>query len=349
MVPGNNTFVYDTTTLIGIVPNLKKAQKFFLDRFFPGIQDPDSEFVAIDIDVGLRRMAPFVSPLVEGKLVEQRRIQTNIFKPAYIKDKRAPDLRKPVRRMIGERIGGGEFSGVEREMANLVFEMEDQLDMVDRRLEWMAIQALLYGTLPVVGEGFPAVTIDFGRDPLLSVTLSGGSAWGQSGVSPASSIESWQRQILKSSGAKVTDIVFSTQAWDFFAADPKVNLPAIQYPRFSPFGNEIDPGAQIDRGAVWKGKWGQYDLWLYNDWYIDPVTGIEQPLLPDNAVVMSGKELLGVRAFGQILDPMHNYEALPYAPKTWVKEDPAQRLLMMQSSPLPIPSRVNASLGAIVA
>jgi hypothetical protein len=57
----------------------------------------------------------------EGKLVEQRRLQTNVFKPAYIKDKRAPDLRKPIRRMIGERLGGS-MSGAEREMANLEFE-----------------------------------------------------------------------------------------------------------------------------------------------------------------------------------------------------------------------------------
>lgn len=348
MVPGNNIFVYDTNVLIGIVPNLKRAQKFFLDRFFPGIVTSDTEFVSIDIDVGLRRMAPFVSPLVEGKLVEQRRYQTNIFKPAYIKDKRAPDLRKPVRRMIGERIGGDQFGGAEREQANIVFEMEDQVDMIDRRLEWMAISELTTGTVVVAGEGFPTVTIDFGRDPNLTVALSGGSRWGETGVSPASSIEDWQRAILKASGAKVTDIVFDTKAWDLFAADPKVNLPAIQYPQFSPFGNRIDPGAQIERGAVWKGHWGQYDLWLYNDWYIDPATNIEQPMLPDYSVVMSGPELLGTRAFASILDPAHNYQALPYAPKTWVKEDPAQRFLMMQSAPLPIPSRVNASLGATV-
>ena len=69
-------------------------------------------------------MAPFVSPLVEGKLVEQRRFQTNSFKPAYVKDKRAPDLLKPVRRLIGERVGG-DLTGAEREMANLEAEMSD--------------------------------------------------------------------------------------------------------------------------------------------------------------------------------------------------------------------------------
>src|SRR5476649_1894446 len=134
--------IYDTNTLIQVVPNLKTAQQFLLDKFFPNIVTSDSEKVSIDIDVGKRRMAPFVSPLVEGKLVEQRRVQTNQFKPAYIKDKRAPDLRKPVRRQIGERIGG-ELTGALREAANLEAEMSDQVDMIDRRLEWMAASALM--------------------------------------------------------------------------------------------------------------------------------------------------------------------------------------------------------------
>jgi hypothetical protein len=96
-------------------------------------------------------MAPFVSPLVEGKLVESRKYQTNTFKPAYIKDKRAPDLRKPIRRQIGERIGG-EYTAAEREMLNLQFEMTDQIDMINRRLEWMAASALVSGTVTVAGK-----------------------------------------------------------------------------------------------------------------------------------------------------------------------------------------------------
>ena len=120
--------VYDTNVLIQVVPNLKLPVSFLLDKFFPNIVVSDSEFVSIDVEVGLRRIAPFVSPLVEGKIVEQRRFQTNTFKPAYIKDKRAPDLRKPIRRIIGERIGG-ELSGAAREMANIEEEMADQVQI----------------------------------------------------------------------------------------------------------------------------------------------------------------------------------------------------------------------------
>ena len=353
MAPAN-TFIYDTNTLIQIVPNLKMAQSFLLDKFFPNIVIADSEFVSIDVDVGKRRMAPFVSPLVEGKLVEQRRIQTNTFKPAYIKDKRAPDLRRPVRRMIGERIGG-DMTGPERMMANLEFEMADQLDIITRRLEWMAAQALLTGTVTIAGDGFPTTVIDFGRDPNLTIALTGSNVWGYTAgfnsdgrdPIPAQSIEGWQRAILKSSGASATDIVFTTTPWLKFLQAEGVQ-GAVYYPKLGDFPNSMNPGAQIQRGAAYKGHWGQYDLWLYNDWYVDEATNVEKPMMPDGTVIMAGPDLMGTRGFGIIMDPAFNYESMPFAPKTWIMQDPAQQLLMMQSAPVIIPSRVNAAVAASV-
>lgn len=341
----NNSFIYDTNDLIQVVPNLKVSQNFLLDTFFPNIVTADTEFVSIDVDIGLRRMAPFVSPLVEGTLVEQRRYQTNTFKPAYIKDKRAPDLRKPVRRMIGERIGG-EFTGEERAMANIEFEMTDQIDVLNRRLEWMAAQNLMTGTVTVAGDGFPTVVIDFGRDPSLTIDLTGSNQWGSADIFPSVDIEQWSHIMLRSSGGVATDIVFTTTPWTLFLQDPVVKA-AIWFPGNGGAGNNVNVGAEISRGAQYKGHWGQYDLWVYNDWYIDS-SNTEQPMMPDGTVVLSGKDLMGTRAFGQILDPYFNYEALPFAPKTWVSEDPPQRFLMMQSAPLVIPSRPNASLAATV-
>lgn len=351
-----NTFIYDTNTLIQVVPNLLRSQQFLLDTFFPNIVMADSELVSIDVDVGLRRMAPFVSPLVEGKLVEQRRFQTNTFKPAYIKDKRAPDLRVPVRRMIGERIGGVGMAGEEREMANIEREMTDQIDMIDRRLEWMAANVLTTGAVTIAGDGFPTVTISFGRDPSLTTALSGSNVWGYAAnLNPAGldpipkqTLEAMQRQILKVSGARATDIVMTTTPFLLFENAVGVQ-GAFYYPKLGDFQNSLDPGPQINKGAVFKGIWGQYRIWVYNDWYIDPVTNIQTPMIADGTIFMSGPDLMGTRAFGQIMDPAFNYEALPYAPKTWVENDPAQRLIMMQSSPIVIPSRVNACASATVA
>jgi hypothetical protein len=346
----NNAFIYDTNALIQVVPNLKRPQKFLLDKFFPNIVMSDTEFVSIDVDVGKRRMSPFVSPLVEGKLVEQRRYQTNVFKPAYIKDKRSPDLRKPVRRMIGERIGG-DLTGAEREAANIEFEMTDQIDMIDRRLEWMATQALIGGNVTISGEGFPSVVVDFGRDAALTIALTSTGLWSPTNIAngtanPSSNIEQWGHLMLKKSGGVATDLVFTTTAWENFILDPVVKA-AIWYPGNGGNGNAINVGAQIQRGAQYKGHWGQYELWVYNDWYVDD-NNIEQPMIPDGGLVMCGPDLMGTRAFGQIMDPAFSYASLPYAPKTWVENDPAQRFIMMQSSPIVIPSRVNASFFAQV-
>lgn len=345
--------IFDTSVLVRVVPNLKTSQNWLLDRFFPNVVTYETEEVAIDVDVGLRRMAPFVSPLVEGKLVESRKYQTNTFKPAYIKDKRAPDLRKPIRRQIGERIGG-EFTAAEREMLNLQFEMADQIDMINRRLEWMASSAMVSGKVTVNGEGYETKVVDFGRSPDLTITLSGSDKWpltvaaGATNTQPSDDIEEWQTLILKNSGAVPTDLIFTNKAWKAFRLDTTIKDNAITFPALSPFGNQINAGAQVQKGAVYKGRWGNFDLWLYNDWFIDPLDNVEKPMIPDGAVIMSGADLMGTRAFGVILDPAFNYGPLAYAPKTRVKEDPAQRLLMMQSAPLVIPSRVNAALCATV-
>ncbi len=344
--------IFDTDTLVQLVPNLKTSQNWLLDRFFPNTVTSDTEFVSIDVDVGLRRMAPFCSPLVEGKLVESRRYQTNTFKPAYIKDKRAPDLRKPVRRQIGERIGG-EYTAAEREMINIQFEMADQVDILNRRLEWMAGQALQSATVTISGEGYETTVVDFGRDSALSIALSGTDQWptsiaaGTTNTQPSDDIEIWQTLFLQKSGANATDLVFTPKAWRAFRLDTTIKDNAITFPALSPFGNQIDAGPRIEKGAVYKGRWGNFDLWLYNDWFLD-ATGVEQPMLADGAVIMSGAALMGTRAFGAILDPEFNYGPLAFAPKTWVMPDPAQRYLMMQSSPIVIPSRVNAALCAKV-
>ena len=345
--------IYDTNVLIQVVPNLMTSQNWLLDKFFPNITESDTEEVSIDVDVGLRRLAPFVSPLVEGKLVESRKFQTNNFKPAYIKDKRAPDLRKSIRRQIGERIGG-QYSAAEREMLNLQFELTDQIDMINRRLEWMAASALQTGTVTVTGEGYETKVVDFGRSSDLTIALSGADKWpetveaGKTNTKPTDDIEDWAQRMLKESGAVATDIVFTTKSWKAFRLDTSVKDSAITFPALSPFGNQINPGTQIKTGAVYTGRWGNYDLWVYNDWFIDPLDGKEKPMIADGSVIMSGADLMGTRAFGAIIDPAFNYGPMAYAPKSWLQHDPAQRFIMVQSAPLVIPSRVNASLCAVV-
>lgn len=343
--------IFSTATLVQTVPNLKTSQNWLLDRFFPNVVTYETEEVAIDVEVGSRRMAPFCSPLVQGKIVESRRYQTNTFKPAYIKDKRVPDLRKPIKRQFGERIGG-EFTLAERAMYNMQAEMEDQIDGTNRRLEWMAAKALQTGKVTIKGEGFETTEVDFGRDSDLTITLTGANMWPTTIVAgntkPTDDLEAWATRVLQKSGVVVTDVVFTSKSWKAFKCDERVIKNGIEQPLLSPYNNAVNPGTHVQVGAIYMGRWGQFDLWLYNDWFIDPDDNIEKPMIDDGSVVLSGSQLQGTRAFGAILDDEFNYGAMAYAPKTWVEKDPGQRFIMMQSAPIIIPSRVNASFCAKV-
>ena len=175
--------------------------------------------------------------------------------------------------------------------------------------------------------------------------MAGAAKWGQAGVSPSKDVDKWAHEILKQSGGVATDIIFTTTSWSHFILDEVVKT-AIWYPDNGGKGNAINVGSQITRGAVYKGRWGNYELWVYNDWFIDPDDNQEYPMIVDGTVIMSGPDLMGTRAFGVIVDPEFNYGPLPYAPKMWVNKDPAQLYLLMQSAPLVIPSRVNACLAA---
>lgn len=237
---------------------------------------------------------------------------------------------------------------------SLCFHLTFQLDMLSRRQEWMAANAMMSGTITVVGEGLTPEVIDFQRDPALTIALSGVNKWplaiaaGATNNLPTQDIERWQTLILQKSGAVATDLIFTNASWTAFRLDTTIKDNAITWPAQSPFGNQVDAGARVEQGAVYKGRWGQFNLWLYNDWYIDPVDNVEKPMLADGTVIMSGPNLMGTRAYAAIIDPAFNYGALAYAPKTWVENDPPQRFLMMQSAPLVIPSRVNAALCATV-
>ncbi len=72
-------------------------------------------------------------------------------------------------------------------------------------------------------------------------------------------------------------------------------------------------------------------------------------LLPDYTVLLGSQNLLeGTRCYGVIQDEKAGYRASRYFSKSWLEEDPAVRWLLLQSAPLIVPYRPNASFCATV-
>ena len=93
---------------------------------------------------------------------------------------------------------------------------------------------------------------------------------------------------------------------------------------------------------------GDYDIWVYSGFYEHPETGVLTPYLADHTVILTSKQVEGVRAYGAIQDEEAGLQALPYFPKSWVEKDPGLRQLLMQSAPLTVPYRVNATFRATI-
>lgn len=341
--------IFSTAVLNRVVSDLRQPSSFLLDTFFPDVQTEDSEEIHFDIDKSKPRLAPFVSPLVAGKLVADDGFETKSFRPAYVKDKRRFNPDQPLKRKIGETIGGN-LTPMNRREASLNRSLNNQLHNLTRTEELMAAQALTTGRVTVQGEHYPTTVVDFQRDPELTQALTGANRWGETGIDVLSDIEDWADLVQNHSGAAGNNIVMDPMVWRLFRSNPRVEK-FLEIRRGTNNSLNIDPMArgQGNDKARYVGTIGDFDFWVYNDVYVDPVTGNTERLLQPNTVIMASRALLeGTRCYGVIQDEKANYKASRFFTKSWLEEDPAVRWLLMQSAPLVVPYRPNASFCATV-
>lgn len=350
--------VFTTQRLAKVVERLDRPSSFLLDTFFPMVQTEDkgSEEIHFDIDESKPRITPFVHPTVAGKVVDNEGYRTESFRPAYAKDKRRFDPTMPLKRQIGEQIGG-DMSPAQRYDAAVSVTLSNQLEMLTRREEVMASEALRLGQVTVAGEGYKTVVVNFGRDSTLTIALLTTARWGESGVSPLDNLESWCGRVSTKSGAACRDILMDPLAWALFKKDPQV---VAQLDRAAYRGQDIVQVGPVVRGQGndkyrYMGSIGDLDFYMGQDVYVDDAGNLQQ-ILPDYTVMGAARGdansgrggLEGTRCYGTILDPKANWSAVRYFSKMWDEEDPAVRWMLLQSAPLVVPYRPNASFCATV-
>lgn len=338
--------IYDTAELNRVVTRLRPIPTFFLDTFFPEVVTSDTEEIYFDLVEDKPRLAPFVHPLKEGKVVESLGYSTKSFKPAYVKDKRVHNPLKALKRRAGEALNGS-MSPEQRRNMNLMADLQDQRDMLTRRFEAMAAEAIMTGKQTVVGDGINAV-VDFGRDAALSVVLTSTAKWDDNAkTNQSDDMETWSQLLLEKSGTGAGIVVMDVKAWKLFKRDAKFDKLLDRAYRGSVAVLDMEPRFRVE-GAQYKGKLGDFEVWVYSHPYIDPATGNLTNIMPDNTVVMASVSVEGVRHFGAILDE-DSLMAQEMFTKSWVTPEPSVRYLLSQSAPLMVPYRVNAVLTAKVA
>jgi len=335
--------IFSTGVLAGVVEGIVPEYSYLTRTFFPGFQQETGSVIHIDVRKKTRRIAPFVSPYVQGQLVEKQGFRSMNLSPAYIKDKRVFDPNSPFTRTFGEQIGGN-LSPAQRMEANVAIEMADQVDMLNRRLEVMAGEVLFSSKLTIVGELYPEVQLDFERDTDLTIDLTGANEWGDAAIDPLANLETWAELVFEKSGVRPRKVTMTLDAYRLFRSSASV---VKIFDRMRANNTLQDTAVEGDDGWF-AGNIGGFDISVYGATYIDPMDNTSKPILPAYTVLLGGDAIKGYKAFGAIRDEAAGFQAMPYFPKSWVEQDPAVRYIMLQSAPILCPMYPDAMLAATV-
>lgn len=339
---------FDTHELVRVIETLKPDLEPYWLNMFPGQINFEQEYIDFDIvDSANRRLAPFVSPLVQGKVQKDLGFSMKRFKPAYLKPKDTVDPTKLIRRRAGEALMGS-LSLEQRREAYVAGKLAEHRAMIDRRFEWMAAMAIINGAVTVSGEDYPTQVVDFQRNANRVVTLTGTALWTDTTNSdPYANLETWFGLIQSSTGYVVDRITIGVDAWKALRAHPKTEKMLDTNIRGSNVQIEREPlnSAIVSRLV---GYISNVPIYVYSQVY-DTDAGVSTQILPQDSLVLTASAGIdGVRCFGGIMDKKAGYQALTYFPKMWEQEDPSVEFLMTQSAPLMVPLRSDCTLKAKV-
>lgn len=345
----NTVNIYEPRHLAEVVRQAEPVHTFFLDTFFNNIVTFSTERVDIDIVKGDRRMAPFVHPRIGGTVLKDQSYQTNSYKPPLINPYDITTADKLMQRLPGENPYSGK-TPAERAAEKLIEEYQKLNDATTRREEWMAVQAIVTGQIPVVGEGVNE-TIDFGLTN--KVTLSGTARWGQSAANILGNLEDWEEKVRVNGFANVDTVILGKSAKATFLAD--ANVQKLLDNRRMMMGL-IEPKS-LPNGTKYIGTLNGLDFYEYSEVYLDDWTDPTAPavkrLIPDNAVVMISSNAGYKRLYGActyIEDTTGEWVTVESDRilRSYCEHRPEARFLELQTHPLPVPDKADSWLVATV-
>lgn len=346
--------LYNTQTLVTIQQRFADLPDGFWRRLYPRVVTSDREEIMFEsLDTPDRKLAPFVAPNVQGRVMRGQGFSARVFSPAYVKPKHVVEPSKALRRTFGEAIGGS-LSQAQRFDLHVANNLRLERESIERRWDWMAAMATIYGEITVSGQDYPTQTVDFLRDASLTEVLAGAARWDQPGSDPLGDLQTKVTAAFELGNAPITTLIFGTSAWSAFITGHQDVLDLLDNTRrgstsdFSRTGlNQVGSNYQL-MGEVSSTQGGTFQMWRYSNWYhdVNEETGemsVAQFLDPRD-VVGVGPALDGVAAFGAIQDADADFLAeSTMFPKMWKNQDPSVIYTMTQSAPLFVPMNPNNS------
>ena len=347
----NEVNIYTPRYLAEVVRQAPPVHTFFRDKLFTNIKPFSTKKVDIDLVKGDRRMAAFVHPRIGGQVLKANGYKTESYAPPLINPYDVTTADQLMDRLPGEDLYSG-MTPAQRAAQQLMDEYNRLNDAATRREEWMAVQAIVTGSIPVVGPGVNE-TISFGFTN--TVTLTGNNRWGQSAAKVLDNLEDWSDTVLTNGFANVDMCIMGKSALRAFLADADV-LKMLDNRRVEM--GLINP-RDLPNGVKYIGHLNKpnIDIYTYAEVYLDdwtdPSTPATLPLVPDNKVILipsSPNFMLAYGACTYIDDATQNWQTAMTSRllRSYVEHHPDRRMIELQAHPLPIPDKVDSWLVATV-
>lgn len=333
---------YQPRTLLAPFEQGPLVPTFLRDTFFGGREYPATNLIEFDFRRGRRKMAPFVAPLVGGKVMERAGFETRFFSApriAPIRNLRIPDLEA---RMFGETIYN------QRTPADRAAELlaEDAVfcdEAISRREEWMCRELMVNGQI--------TITADHGYQQVINFMESSAGAtdnhmvptikWDQTNSDPLADLETARLATIAASGIAPNVVLFGAEAKSVFINNAKVK-ELLDNRRYEM--GTIRPSIQSD-SVVLFGTVPGLQLYSYSEYFEDDL-GVLYPMLPEDFVMLASTNVQNKIVYGAFtqLEDARAKRFVTYQtsriPFVYGDEENGNLFYRLTSQPLPMPADV---------
>ena len=344
----NTVSIYEPRTMMGVIRKLPPVHTFFRSTFFSREKTFVTKSVDMDYKKGARKLAPFVSREIGGKVVPNTGYTTETYTPPFI----APDKVTTIDDILDRQPGESLYSGrtpAQRAVIQMSEDFTDLREMILRREEWMCAQAMLTGKIVVLGEGVKD-TIDFRFTNLLDISKDAKRKWkGGTAQNKYADLKAWHEKVQKEGFTNCNVCIMASDVATEFLMDATIQklLDVKNYALAT-----IKP-TQKENNVTYIGTIHELglDLYQYNEWYVDDWTNqaspVEKPMVPSGTLMMAST---GARfsvyygAIHMLNQRTEKWETVAgkYVPDTFIKKRPDRRFLSLQSAPVPVPHEVDS-------
>lgn len=337
--------MYSTRSMLAALEEMDKPKTFLRDTSFKNVKYFETENVDIDIVMGKRRVAVYVSPSAQAHVSDRAGYTTNTYKAPYIKEMRIIKPIDALQRNAGENIYAA-MSPEARARKILADDLVDMNDMITRAEEIQASQALFSGAVTVNNGD----TINFGVKATHMLTLASTAKWDDGSFSLTkllAQLRAWQTVIRQDSGLSADLVILGKDAATKFLGYVEAATTNPQ-----PLGLIMDRGRiaplPVDaKGVSIIGYLTEIGCTIctYDELYWDG--SADQPVIPAKKVCMLSTQARMDRLYG-VIQHMDGLYAVDRFATSWVSNNPSVRNVEMDSAPLLVPHQINGFLTATV-